>query len=126
MNTKNVQIACPNCRSTIAFSIQGNMFEAALICPTCQQTFSPHFYCPDADSPARHVFAAVTLYADNAGKVYAFCPEHTFTTYALATDSQPRQKHAFFRRLIRFFDSLVFRAALTIEDWRWRLASRRR
>jgi hypothetical protein len=126
MNTEIVQIACPNCRSTVVFSFIGNVFETPLICQTCKQAFSPHFYCPDAASSARHVFAAAKFYVDNAGQVYAFCPEHTFTTYALAADSQPRQKRASFRRLTRLLDSLVFRAALTIEGWRWRLASRRR
>jgi hypothetical protein len=94
MNAKVAQIACPNCRSTIVLPVNGNAVDAPLLCRTCGQAFSPHFYCPDANSPARHFFAATKLYIDNAGGVYTFCPEHTFTTYALAADSQPRPRRS--------------------------------
>ena len=125
MNAKTAQIACPNCRSTLVLSVNGNAVNTPLVCPTCGQTFSPHFYCPDANSPARHIFAACKLYIDNVGKVYTVCLEHTFTTYILAADSKPRQRRAPLYSLTRFLDSLAFRIALTLEGWRWRLASRR-
>ena len=125
MNAKIAQIACPKCRSTVVLSVNGNAVDAPQVCQTCGHTFSPHFYCPDANSPARHVFVATQLYIDNAGKVYTFCPEHTFTTYALTADSKPRLKNTPLYPLTRFFDSLIFRWALTIEGWRWRLISRR-
>lgn len=125
MNAKPAQIACPRCRSTVVLSVNGNTVDAPLVCQTCGQAFSPHFYCPEANSPARHIFAAAKLYVDNAGKVYTFCPEHTFTTYALAADSQPRPRRTPLYSLVRFLDSLAFRLALTIEGWRWRSVSRR-
>ncbi len=125
MNVTNTQIACPHCRSTIVLSVNGNSADVPLVCHACGQTFSPHFYCPEAHSPTRHVFAASRLYVDNLGGVYTFCPEHTFTTYALAADSQPRPQRTPLHALARFFDSLIFRLALTIEGWRWRLVSRR-
>lgn len=125
MNIKTAQIACPNCRSTVVLSVNGNRVDTPLVCQTCGQAFSPHFYCPDANSPARHIFAASKLYIDNAGQVYTFCPEHTFTTYILAADSKPRQRRTPLYPLARFLDSLAFRVALTIEGWRWRLALRR-
>jgi len=125
MNAKAAQIACPNCRSTIVLSANGNAVDALLVCHTCGQAFSPHFYCPDASSPARHIFAATKLYIDNVGKVYTFCPEHTFTTYALTPESKPRPRRTPLYSLARFLDSLAFRFALTLEGWRWRLVSRR-
>ena len=125
MNIKTAQIACPNCRSTIVLRVNGNAVDTPLVCQTCGQAFSPHFYCPDANSAARHIFAASKLFVDNAGQVYTFCPEHTFTSYSLAVDSKPRQRRAPLYPLSRFLDSLAFRVALTIEGWRWRLESRR-
>ncbi|PIV28804.1 MAG: hypothetical protein COS37_00160 [Anaerolineae bacterium CG03_land_8_20_14_0_80_58_20] len=125
MKPKIAQIACPNCRANFILSSNGNAIAAPLICRTCGQAFLPHFYCPDVSSPARHIFTASTLYIDGAGKAYAFCPEHTFTTYAVAAENRPRQGNTSFRAIVRFFDSLAFRMALTIESWRWRLASRR-
>ena len=65
------------------------------------------------------------LLVDNVGRVYTFCPEHTYTTYTLTSDSQPRLKRTPFQSLLRFFDSLAFRLALAVESWRLRLASRR-
>ncbi len=121
----NVQIACFNCRSTLSISFNGNVLDTPLTCHVCGQEFSPHFYCPDARSPSRHIFAAITLRIDNAGTLYAFCPVHTFTTYALAADSKPRPKHTPLRALARFFDSLVFRLALNVESLRWQMSSRR-
>jgi hypothetical protein len=94
-------------------------------CPTCGQTFSPRFYCPDDKSPARHVFAPATLHVDNLGAVYAFCPEHTFTTYAMTAEYRPRMKRARLNGIARFFDSLAFRLALAVESFRLRFASRR-
>ena len=125
MNTTNAQIACPKCRSTVTLSVNGNTLDAPLVCQNCGQAFSPHFYCPDTHSPSRHIFAASVLYFDNADAVYAFCPKHTFTTYALAADNKPRPTRTPVRTFVRFFDSLAFRLALAVEDWRWRFASRR-
>ena len=125
MNVTNAQIACPTCRSTVILSVKGNAVEAPLVCETCGQAFTPHFYCPDANWAARHIVAATRLYVDNAGKIYTFCREHTFTTYALAADSKPRPRRSLLYSLTRFLDSLVFRLALTVEGWRWRLVSRR-
>ncbi|MCI0698134.1 Trm112 family protein [candidate division KSB1 bacterium] len=125
MNSKNTQIACPQCRSTVALAVNGNTLETPLICQACGQTFLPHFYCPEANSSSRHIFAASRLYVDNMGAIYTFCPDHTFTTYALAADSKPRLKRTPFQAATRFFDSIVFRLSLTIEGWRWRLVTRR-
>lgn len=121
----NAQIACPNCRSTISFRINGNAIDTPLTCSVCGQTFAPHFYCPDARSSSRHIFAATSLHIDNAGALYAFCPVHTFTTYALAADSKPRPKRTPLYSLARFFDSLVFRLTLNIEALRSQAVSRR-
>jgi len=122
---KDTQIACPKCRATVTLSVNGNTLDTPLACQACGQTFSPHFYCPDVNSPSRHIFAANVLYVDNMGTIYTFCPEHTFTTYALAADSKPRRKRTLLQPVTRFFDSIVYRLALTFEGWRWRLASRR-
>jgi len=105
----NAQIACPDCRSIISFHINGNVIDTPLTCQVCGQSFAPHFYCPDARSPLRHVFAASSLRVDNLGAVYTFCPEHTFTTYALAADSQPSPRQTPLRSLAHFLDSLVYR-----------------
>jgi hypothetical protein len=121
----NAQIACPNCRSTISFRINGNVIDTPLTCSVCGQSFAPHFYCPDARSSVRHIFAATTLRVDNLGAVYTFCPEHTFTTYALAADSKPRPKQTPLRSLARFLDSLVYRATLNIEALRGQMFARR-
>ncbi len=125
MNSKNTQIACPNCRSTVALAVNGNTSETPLVCGACGQAFFPHFYCPEVNSSLRHVFAANRLYVDNMGAIYTFCPDHTFTTYALAADSKPRPKRSPLQSLARFFDSILFRLALTIESLRLRLVSRR-
>jgi hypothetical protein len=114
-----VQIACSSCRSTISVPVNGDVVETPLACQSCGAVFSPRFYCPDARSPSRHIFAATVLHVDNAGALYAFCPQHTFTTYSLTADSKPRPKRTPLRSLARFFDSLVFRLALAIESWRW-------
>jgi hypothetical protein len=121
----NVQIACPNCRSTISFRINGNVIDTPLTCSACGQSFAPHFYCPDARSSSRHIFAASSLRVDNLGAIYAFCPEHTFTTYALAADSKPRPKQTPLRSLAHFLDSLVYRLTLNIEALRWQMFARR-
>lgn len=121
----NAQIACPNCRSTISLQVNGNVMDTPLTCQVCGQTFAPHFYCPDARAPSRHIFAATALHIDNAGALYAFCPVHTYTTYALAPDSKPRSKRTPLRSLAYFFDSLVFRVALNLEALRWQTLSRR-
>ncbi len=125
MNLINTKIACPQCRLTVALSVNGNTLETPLVCEACGQTFLPHFYCPEVNSSSRHIFAASHLYVDNMGGIYTFCPDHTFTTYALAADSKPRPKRSPFQSIIRFLDSIVFRLSLTIEGLRWRLASRR-
>ena len=119
------QIACPNCRSSIILLFDGNVVDTPLACPVCGQTFAPHFYCPDARSPSRHIFAAAALLVDNAGALYAFCPDHTFTTYILAAEYRPRPKRTPLRSLTRFFDSLAFRLVLALEGLRWRTLSRR-
>ena len=83
--------------------------------------------CDDLYGKSR-VFRATldALHVQYAAEVPShFCPEHTFTTYALAADSQPRPRRTPLYSLARFLDSLAFRLALTIEGWRWRLASRR-
>ena len=121
----NAQLACPNCRSTISFPINGNVIDTPLTCSVCGQSFAPHFYCPDARSSSRHLFAAASLRVDNLGAVYAFCPEHTFTTYSLAADSKPRPKRTPLRSLVRFLDSLVYRLTLNIEELRLQMLVRR-
>jgi hypothetical protein len=121
----NAHIACPHCRSTISLRVDGNVLDTPLTCQVCGQTFVPHFYCPDARSSARHVFAATVLHIDNAGMPYAFCPVHTLTTYALAADSKPRPKRTLLQTLARFLDSLVFRLTLHIAALRWQIFSRR-
>jgi hypothetical protein len=125
MNSINAQIACPKCRSVVALVVNGNTLETPLLCQACGQTFLPHFYCPEVKSFSRHIFAASHLYVDNMGAIYTFCPDHTFTTYALTGDSKPRPKRSPFQSIARFFDSLIFRLSLTIEGLRWRLVSRR-
>jgi hypothetical protein len=125
MNSINTKSACPKCRSTVAVAVNGNTLETPLACEACGQTFLPNFYCPEVNSSSRHIFAASHLYVDNMGAIYTFCPDHTFTTYALAADSKPRPKRSAFRAIARFFDSMVFRLSLTIEGLRWRLVSRR-
>ena len=120
----NTQIACSKCRSTVTLSVNGNTIETPLTCSNCGQTFSPHFYCPDATVPTCHIFAADTLYVDNLGSLYAFCPEHSYTTYALAADSRLRVKRTLLRSAVHFLSSLIFRFALGIESLRWRFASR--
>lgn len=62
---------------------------------------------------------------DNVGALYAFCPEHTFTTYALTAECKPRPKRTPLRALARFLDSLVFRFALNLEALRLQTFSRR-
>jgi hypothetical protein len=121
----NAQIACPNCRSTISFLINGNMIDIPLTCSVCGQLFAPNFYCPDARSSSRHIFAAASLRVDNLGTVYTFCPEHTFTTYALAADSKPRPKQTSLRSLARFLDSLLYRLTLDVEALRLQMFARR-
>ena len=121
----NAQMACPNCRSPISFRINGNVIDAPLTCTVCGQSFAPHFYCPDARSASRHIFAATSLRVDNLGTVYTFCPEHTFTTYALTADSKPRPKQTPLRSLTRFLDSLRYRLTLNIEAVRWHMFTRR-
>lgn len=121
----NAQIACPICRSTISFRINGNVIDTPLTCTVCGQSFAPHFYCPDARSSSRHIFAATALHIDNVGAVYTFCPEHTFTTYSLAADSKPRPKQTPLHSLARFLDSMLFRLTLNIEALRAQAFSRR-
>ena len=125
MSGINAQIACPKCRSTVILPVNGNVLDTPLVCQACGQAFLPHFYCPDASSPSRHIFAATTLYVDNAGILYTFCPTHTFTTYTLAADSKPRSKLTPLHSFAGFLDSLAFRLSLTVAGWRWRASSRR-
>lgn len=125
MSTKVTRLTCPNCGSVFSLPSRGHVLSTPLVCLTCGQTFSPRFYCPEANAPGHHTFTAAALYVDSAGALYTFCPEHTFTTYALTLESQPRPQRTPLQSLIRFFDSLIYRLTLTIESWRWRLASRR-
>ncbi len=121
----NAQLACPNCRSTITLSFNGNVLDSPLVCQSCGQAFAPRFHCPDGRASSRHVFEANMLYVDNAGALYAFCPEHTFTTYALTAENKPRSKRTPLRALAYFFDSLVCRLALNFEALRFQTLSRR-
>ncbi len=121
----NTQLACPHCRSTQRFSFNGNVLDTPLICQACGQSFAPRFYCPDARASSRHVFEANALRIDNANSLYAFCPEHTFTTYALTAECKPRPKRTPLRAIAHFFDSLVFRLALNLEALRLQAFSRR-
>jgi len=123
MNAKPDQIACPRCRAIVSLLVNGNTIDVPLVCSSCGQTFSPHFYCPDENESKRHVFAASKLYVDNVGVRYTFCPTHTFTTYALTPDNKPRRKHNPLYPFLHFFDTLIFRLALMVEGWR--LALRR-
>jgi len=119
------QLKCPHCHATIGLSPNGNVLDTPLTCQACGQTFHPHFYCPDAQSASRHTFEATALYLDNLGQVYTFCPDHTFTTYALvmADKTQP-QKPQLVQTLTHFFSSLTFRLALFMEGLRRRVFSR--
>ena len=121
----NTQLACPHCRSTQRLSFNGNLLDTPLICQACGQSFAPHFYCPDARASSRHVFEANVLRIDNANSLYAFCPEHTFTTYALTAECRSRPKRTHLRAIAHFFDSLVFRLALNLEALRLQAFSRR-
>lgn len=119
------KLACPNCHAAITLPLDGNVLDTPLVCQVCGQAFSPHFYCPDVHSPSRHIFTATTLYIDNTGAVYAFCPEHTFTTYAIVTDSKAGSPQPTpIQSLVRFFTSLTFRIALITEGLRRRAFSR--
>jgi len=95
-----------------------------LICQVCGQHFLPRFYCPSADVPARHIFTPTLLYVDNMGAPYAFCPEHTFTTYALIADETLRPQPNLFNTFAHYLDAIVFRVKIEIEALRWRLTSR--
>ncbi len=125
MSAKVTLLTCPNCGSVFSLPPRGHVLTTPLVCLTCGQTFSPRFYCPEANAPGHHTFTAAALYVDSAGALYTFCPEHTFTTYALTPDSLPRRKRTPLQSVARFFDSLIYRLTLAIESWRWRLASRR-
>ncbi len=125
MSPQAIQLLCPNCQSVFSPAQTGNILPTPLVCPSCSHRFSPRFYCPEANAPGHHIFTASALHIDNAGALYTFCPEHTFTTYALTPDSQPRPKRTPMQSLTRFFDSLRYRLTLTVEGWRWRFASRR-
>lgn len=120
MNTK---VFCPNCASVVILPRNGNVVDT-LTCQVCSQRFLPRFYCPDAKSNARHAFIPSSILVDNEGAVYTFCPEHTFTTYALVADEKSRSQPNLFTVLARYLDSLVFRLAIEIEGLRWRLSSR--
>ncbi|MBI4675321.1 MAG: hypothetical protein HY741_27065 [Chloroflexi bacterium] len=95
-----------------------------LTCQACGQRFLPRFYCPDAKVESRHAFVPSSILVDNAGAVYTFCPEHTFTTYALVTDEKPRPQPVLLDTLLRRLDSFAFRLAIEIEGLRWRFFSR--
>jgi len=125
MNAKIVQLLCPDCKTVFSPLPNGNTLNMPLVCPACGQTVSPRFYCPEANTPGHHIFTATAIYVDSVGAPYTFCPEHTFTTYALTPDSLPRPQRTPFRTFLRFFDSLIYRLTLTFEGWRWRLASHR-
>ncbi len=121
MNTK---VYCPNCHSAVDLPQNGNVVET-LVCQDCGQRFLPRFYCPDTNSTTRHAFLSTALYVDNEGAVYAFCPEHTYTTYALVTDEKLRPQSNLLDSLAHYLDSLAFRLVLKIEGLRWRMFSGR-
>jgi hypothetical protein len=118
MNTK---VICPNCHSIVTLPLNGNVVDM-LVCSNCGQQFMPHFYCPDANFSSRHVVIPTALYVDNEGAAYTFCPEHTFTTYALVTDIKLRPNLR--ESIAQYLDSLAFRISLEIEDLRLRFSSR--
>lgn len=120
MNTK---VFCPNCHSAVILPRNGNVVDT-LTCQVCGQRFLPRFYCPDAKSKARHAFIPSSILVDNQGAVYTFCPEHTFTTYALVAVEKPRPQPKPLNALARFLDSLAFRLSVEIEGLRWRLFTR--
>lgn len=119
------QIFCPNCHTVLLLPGANAVMDTPLICPKCGQDVLPRFVCPDENSPARHEFAAHALYLDNDGAIYTFCPEHTFTTYALSNERRPTPLQVAARSFLHFWDSLAFRLALTVAGWRWRALSRR-
>jgi len=127
MNATTVTLACPNCRTTLDLVVNGTMLDVSrpLACRVCSQSFSLHFFCPDAKSASRHIFTATQLRVDNFGAIYTFCPEHTFTTYALVGDVKSQRQQNFLYPLTHFLDSLAFRIALTLEGWRLRFVTRR-
>ncbi len=119
----NTLVNCPNCHSAVALPQNGNVVET-LTCQGCGQQFLPRFYCPDAKAASRHAFTPSSVLVDNEGAIYSFCPEHTFTTYALVADESPRARSSFLDVIVRNLDSLVFRLSIEIESLRWRLSSK--
>ena len=119
-----VNISCPVCRKTVPlFSPGGNTVALPLICEHCDHHFRPQFYCPDRKSPRYHVFEAENLYLDNLHSLYAFCPEHTYTSYDLVQDVPPVSR-GFTQVRVRFMGFLrsrLFRLALLLESARQRL-----
>ena len=124
-----VKLSCPVCGKTVPlFSSGGNMVTLPLICEHCSHYFRPRFYCPDRKSPRYHVFEAENLYLDNLHSLYAFCPEHTYTSYDLE-QSIPSDTRGFTQVRMRFTGFLrarLFRVALTLESTRQRLFARHR
>lgn len=111
-------LACPNCRLVVALNPDQKVIKSPLTCVSCGRVFSPRFRCPDAHTASGHIFAAAEFYVDNLGGIYAFCPRHTFTTYALIADSQA----TFLDSLVRRFSSIAFQIALLVEGVRRRVA----
>ena len=119
----SLKVYCPNCHSAVTLPQNGGVVET-LTCQICGERFLPRFYCPDANFSLRHVVVPTALYVDNEGAVYAFCPEHTYTTHALIEAEKPRPALQFLETLARYLDSLLFRLVIEIEGLRWRLSSR--
>jgi len=118
------KLSCPKCNSDLILSNKETMIYTPLTCQVCGHKFSPDFYCPDTNSPACHVFVANSIYIDNFGAIYTFCPDHSFTTYSLVVKPKSRFTASFLIQLfINSIDSLMFRLTLTLEGWRRRIFS---
>jgi hypothetical protein len=125
---RELTLPCPFCGSKILLSHpDGNTIDVPLVCNICGRRFTPRFYCPDRKAERRHIFESQALYLDNLGRLYTFCPEHTFTTYdMLGTESDDKGgTTGFLRRYVNllyaFVTATVFRLALTLEGARQHL-----
>jgi len=117
-------LTCPKCNCSITLFNKDLMIYTPLTCQSCGHKFRPSFYCPDENSPACHIFVAHSIYRDNLGTIYTFCPDHSFTSYSLVI--KPKSRFTAPRSIQNFInsiDTLIFRLALTLEGWRRRLFS---
>jgi len=96
------------------------------MCDVCGCCFVPKFYCPEEGAAHGHIFESENLYIDNLAGIYAFCPEHTFTSYDIVTAAQ---RHGWLSMdwLVhywrRFASGVLFRLALAFEGVKRRLYS---